>query len=151
MEYTVKFIDFEPVQGLTTASSWTTGEVSSKWTGKILVPFAIDAPFSGVGRILRVQRSIMVCVPLIFLTNWKKKNVLFHFAASDWETSIYVNGEKSTAIVKSIWLMLPSFIMINDFKLKKRKNAVFEIFHFYFDKLHIQFICRKFKFENNRK
>jgi hypothetical protein len=93
-DYTVKSIDFEPVQGLTTASSWTTGEVPSEWTGKIMVPFAIDAPLSGVGRILRHNEVLWYQRSFNIPSNWKKKNVLLHFAASDWETSVYINGEK---------------------------------------------------------
>lgn len=92
--YTIKSVDFEPVQGLTTAPSWTTGEVPSEWTGKILVPFAIDAPLSGVGRILRHNEVLWYQRTFKIPSNWKKKNILLHFAASDWETSVYINGEK---------------------------------------------------------
>jgi hypothetical protein len=93
-DYIVKSIDFEPVQGLTTASSWTTWEVPSEWTGKILVPFAIDAPLSGVGRILRHNEVLWYQRTFKIPSNWKEKNVLLHFAASDWETSVYINGER---------------------------------------------------------
>jgi len=93
-DYTVKSIDFEPVQGLTKATSWTTGEVPTDWTGKILVPFAIDAPLSGVGRILRHNEVLWYQRYFKVPSSWNKKNVLLHFSASDWETSVYINGEK---------------------------------------------------------
>ncbi len=50
-DYTLQPVEFEPLQGLTRESSWTTGEIPAQWQGQILVPFAIDAPLSGVGDI----------------------------------------------------------------------------------------------------
>lgn len=93
-DYTIDSINFEPVQGLTTASSWTTGEIPVQWTGKILVPFAIDAPLSGVGRILRHNEVLWYQRSFKVPSKWKNKIILLHFGASDWETSVYINGEK---------------------------------------------------------
>ncbi|MGQ8338828.1 glycoside hydrolase family 2 protein [Sunxiuqinia sp. A32] len=92
--YTIKSVDFEPVQGLTTASSWTTGEIPDKWTGDILVPFSIDAPLSGVGHILRYNEILWYQRSFKIPETWKGKNVLLHFESSDWETSVYVNGKR---------------------------------------------------------
>ncbi len=93
-DYTIDSIGFEPVQGLTTAPSWTTGEVPSEWTGKILVPFAIDAPLSGVGRILRHNEVLWYQRSFKIPASWNGRKVLLHFAASDWETSVYINENK---------------------------------------------------------
>ncbi len=93
-DYTVKPIGFEPVQGLTTESSWTTGEIPQEWTGEILVPFAIDSPLSGVGRILRHNEVLWYRRSFEVPSSWTGKNVLLHFEASDWETSVYINGER---------------------------------------------------------
>ena len=93
-DYTITPIDFVPVQGLTTQSSWTTGAIPTKWTGKILVPFAIDAPLSGVGRILRCNEVLWYQRSFKIPVSWKGKNTLLHFESCDWETSVYVNGKR---------------------------------------------------------
>lgn len=93
-DYTVEKCDFEPVQGLTTAASWTTRPVPGTWTGKILVPFSIDAPLSGVGHVLRPQEVLWYQRTFDVPKDWKGKRVVLHFQASDWETSVYVNGKR---------------------------------------------------------
>lgn len=93
-DYTLKPIGFEPVQGLTRESSWTSGEIPNEWTGKILVPFAIDAALSGVGHVLRPNEVLWYQRTFKVPSDWKRKNVLLHFEASDWETGVYVNGQR---------------------------------------------------------
>lgn len=93
-DYTLKSVDFVPVQGLTTKSSWTTGEIPTAWSGKIVVPFAIDAPLSGVGHILRHNEVVWYQRSFSIPSSWSGENVLVHFEASDWETSVYINGTR---------------------------------------------------------
>jgi hypothetical protein len=93
-DYTLAPVDFEPVQGLTKAESWTTGDIPSEWNGQILVPFAIDAPLSGVGHVLRNNEVIWYNRSFKVPGSWKGDRILLHIQASDWETSVYVNGEK---------------------------------------------------------
>lgn len=91
-DYCLQSNDFEPVQGLTKEESWTTREIPLDWDGKILVPFSIDAPLSGVGKILRPNQVLWYQKDFSVPKNWKGQNILLHFEASDWETSVYVNG-----------------------------------------------------------
>jgi len=93
-DYALKPIGFELIQGLTKESSWTSGELPDKWTGKILVPFAIDAPLSGVGRVLRPNEVLWYQRSFKVPSAWNGKNVLLHFEASDWESSVYINGQR---------------------------------------------------------
>lgn len=93
-DYTVERCDFEAVQGLTTAESWTNRPIPTAWTGKILVPFSIDAPLSGVGHVLRPQEVLWYERRFDVPRDWKDKRVVLHFQASDWETSVYVNGKR---------------------------------------------------------
>ena len=93
-DYTIESCDFEEVKGLTSADSWTTRPIPTEWSGKILVPFAIDAPLSGVGHILRPQEILWYNREFDIPSGWKDKRIILHFQASDWETSVYVNGEK---------------------------------------------------------
>lgn len=92
--YTVESCDFEAVQGLTEAESWTTRPIPTAWTGEILVPFSIDAPLSGVRHILRPQEVLWYERRFDVPRDWKDKRVVLHFQASDWETSVYVNGRR---------------------------------------------------------
>lgn len=93
-DYTLIPIGFKPIQGVTKESSWTTGEIPNEWTGKILVPFAVDAPLSGVGRVLRPDEVIWYQRSFKVPSDWKGKNVLLHFESSDWESSVYINGQR---------------------------------------------------------
>ena len=93
-KYKIDTIDFEPVQGLTESPSWTDHEIPGEWDGEILVPFAIDAPLSGVKHILRPDEVLWYQRKVEIPSDWKDKKLMLHFQASDWETSVYVNGEK---------------------------------------------------------
>ncbi len=63
------------------------------WAGEILVPFAPEAPLSGVGRLIEPDESL-----------WYKRELpvkpadgertLLHFEAVDYETTVYVNGQE---------------------------------------------------------
>jgi len=57
---------------------------------KILVPFSIEAPLSGIGeraRHVAYRRSFELPA------DWKDQRVLLHFDAVDWQTSVTVNGK----------------------------------------------------------
>jgi beta-galactosidase len=66
----------------------------SEWTGEILVPFAVEAPLSGVGRKLQPTEAL-----------WYKRNleladpagrrVLLHFEAVDYASKVWVNGQEA--------------------------------------------------------
>ena len=57
----------------------------------ILVPFAIQAPLSGVEKELTADTAIWYQREISIPKNWKGKNVLLNFEASDWETTVWVN------------------------------------------------------------
>ena len=93
-DYTLETCDFENVQGLTKAESWTNRPIPTSWKGKILVPFSVDAPLSGVGHILRPQEILWYERKFEIPASWKGQRTILHFQASDWETSVYVNGKR---------------------------------------------------------
>ncbi|VGO13322.1 Beta-galactosidase [Pontiella desulfatans] len=65
----------------------------SAWDGDILVPFALEAPLSGVGRKLQPSEAL-----------WYKRTfnhapkegtrLLLHFEAVDYKTEVWVNGQR---------------------------------------------------------
>jgi beta-galactosidase/beta-glucuronidase len=66
---------------------------AGKWDGEILVPFAIEAPLSGVGRLLEQNEAL-----------WYRRNfslqqkpegrLLLHFEAVDYRSEVWVNGKE---------------------------------------------------------
>ena len=71
------------------------------YQGKILVPFPIEAPLSGVGKMLNslpgrtyansslwYHRSFSVPAP------WSGRRTLLHFGAVDWQATVYLNGKQ---------------------------------------------------------
>ncbi|MGA2261391.1 MAG: sugar-binding domain-containing protein, partial [Acidobacteriota bacterium] len=62
--------------------------------GSILVPFAIESALSGVGKAVGPDQALWYRRSFQIPTAWKGKNVLLHFGAVDWETTIYVNGRQ---------------------------------------------------------
>lgn len=92
--YKIESCGFEAVQGLTPAASWTDRNIPTQWQGKILVPFSIDAPLSGVGHVLRPQEVLWYERKFDVPGKWRDKRIVLHFQASDWETSLYVNGKR---------------------------------------------------------
>jgi len=71
----------------------------TSYQGKILVPFPIEAPLSGVGKMIpgfegREYRDSRLWYQRSFKTpaEWKDKRVLLHFGAVDWEATVSLNG-----------------------------------------------------------
>ncbi|MHA1399079.1 MAG: glycoside hydrolase family 2 protein [Candidatus Heimdallarchaeaceae archaeon] len=59
--------------------------------GKILVPFPIESALSGVKKSLKPKHHLWYKRTFEIPENWKGKNILLHFGAVDWETSVWVN------------------------------------------------------------
>ena len=64
----------------------------SGFDGKILVPFSIEAPLSGVGKQIDINDAIWYHRKFEIPANWKDKQLLIHFEASDFETTLWLNG-----------------------------------------------------------
>ena len=69
------------------------------YQGKILVPFPIEAPLSGVGKRInsfpgRTYANSRLWYRRTFEvpSSWKGRHVLLHFGAVDWEATVYLNG-----------------------------------------------------------
>lgn len=62
--------------------------------GKILVPFAIESSLSGVGRTVGKDSVLWYKKELTLPANMKNKQVLLHFGAVDWQTTLFVNGKE---------------------------------------------------------
>lgn len=64
-----------------------------QWAGKILVPFAIEAPLSGVGRMLAPEEALWYQRTLE-LTPAADRRTLLHFEAVDYQCTVTLNGKE---------------------------------------------------------
>ncbi len=68
-------------------------EAPEKWAGKILVPFAIEAPLSGVEQRLTPEDALWYHRTFEAKKN-KGKRTLLNFEAVDYQSTVWVNGNK---------------------------------------------------------
>ena len=62
------------------------------YSGKILVPFAVESALSGVKRTVGPDSILWYRTKFSVPPEMKGKNILLHFGAIDWESDIYING-----------------------------------------------------------
>ena len=70
------------------------GQEPSQFSGKILVPFAIESSLSGVGQRVGDANELWYKRTIKLPANWKGKNILLHFGAVDWDTEVFLNDIK---------------------------------------------------------
>jgi beta-galactosidase/beta-glucuronidase len=63
------------------------------WQGKILVPYPVESALSGVKK--RMTDSLALWYHTIFSVpdKWKGEQLIINFEASDWETTVWVDGQ----------------------------------------------------------
>ena len=66
----------------------------SSFQGKILVPFAVESSLSGVGKRVGKDSTLWYHTTIAIPSSMKGKNILLHFGAVDWESEVYLNGQK---------------------------------------------------------
>lgn len=59
--------------------------------GKILVPYPVESALSGVRRRITDSLAIWYSREFILPANWKSRQLLLNFEASDWETTVWVD------------------------------------------------------------
>ena len=69
--------------------------VVKEFPGRILVPFAVEAPLSGVGRPVYAGEMIWYRRTFTVPAHWgDQERILLHFGAVDWRATVYVNGRE---------------------------------------------------------
>jgi len=66
----------------------------SSFQGKILVPFAVESALSGVGKRVGKDSLLLYRTTFTLPSSVKEKTILLHFGAVDWESDVFVNGQK---------------------------------------------------------
>jgi beta-galactosidase/beta-glucuronidase len=67
---------------------------TGSFTNKILVPFPIEAPLSGVKRLFTDKQQLWYRRKFQVPPAWKGRRVLLHFEAVDWEARVWINGKE---------------------------------------------------------
>lgn len=62
--------------------------------GKILVPFAVEASLSGVGKTVGKDSLLWYKTSFTIPSNMKGKDILLHFGAVDWRATVSINGKE---------------------------------------------------------
>ncbi|WP_246474815.1 glycoside hydrolase family 2 protein [Pedobacter roseus] len=62
--------------------------------GKILVPFAVESALSGVGKTVGKDSLLWYKTVFTVPSNMKGKEILLHFGAVDWRSTISINGKE---------------------------------------------------------
>ena len=68
--------------------------IPSEYTGRILVPFGLESPLSGVTQPLLPRQRLWYERAVVIPSDWDGQRVLLHFGAVDWESTIYIDGRK---------------------------------------------------------
>ena len=65
----------------------------TEFQGNILVPFAVESALSGVGKSVLPEQKVWYRKTFDVPGDWKGKNIILHFQAVDWESTVWVNGK----------------------------------------------------------
>jgi len=68
--------------------------VPTKFDGRILVPFPIESALSGVRREPTVDEMVWYSRTFVTPAQTVGERLLLHFEASDWETTVFLNGKE---------------------------------------------------------
>lgn len=86
--------DWQNLNGLWSYAITAADAKNFKSEGQILVPFAVESSLSGVQRYVGKEKALWYERSFIVPKQWKNKNVLLHFGAVDWQSDLWVNGQK---------------------------------------------------------
>lgn len=69
--------------------------VSPEWQGKILVPYPVESALSGVKTKLSDSLALWYKTEFTIPAGWNKKELMLNFEASDWETTVWIDGNEA--------------------------------------------------------
>lgn len=68
------------------------GSIPLKFEKEIIVPFPVESALSGIGDSVDPEEKIWYKRTFFIPDHWSGRFVLLHIGASDWETTVYING-----------------------------------------------------------
>jgi len=69
-------------------------KIPENFDGDILVPFPVESSLSGVQRKLMPDELLWYFTEFAVPSDWKNKNIILHFGAIDWQSTIWINDIK---------------------------------------------------------
>ncbi|MFT2009584.1 glycoside hydrolase family 2 protein [Pontibacter sp. 13R65] len=63
--------------------------------GTILVPYPVESALSGVGKTVGAEQVLWYRRQIQVPSKLRRRNLLLHFGAVDWQCDVYVNGKKA--------------------------------------------------------
>lgn len=66
----------------------------SKYDREIIVPFPVESALSGIYQPVSPEDKIWYKRTFFMPESWSGRYILLHFGASDWETTVFVNGKE---------------------------------------------------------
>jgi len=91
---TMTRLDWVNLNGIWDISMQDQGTGRPRKSGKILVPFPVESSLSGCGWRLEPTMELVYTKNIFIPSRWKGQRVLLHFGASDWQTTLFINGKK---------------------------------------------------------
>jgi beta-galactosidase/beta-glucuronidase len=73
------------------AAGWSSGKA---FPNRILVPFSFEAALSGIGKGKEIHEQVWYRRGFEVPASWRGRRVVLNFGASDWETTVWVNGHR---------------------------------------------------------
>ena len=87
--------DWKNLNGLWDYTITGKGESKPKnYDGEILVPFAIESSLSGVKKRISKEQELWYHKNFQIPKKWKRKEIILHFGAVDWESELWINDKK---------------------------------------------------------
>lgn len=86
--------EWQNLNGLWNYAITPTEAKTFKSEGQILVPFAVESSLSGVGRMVGKQNALWYERTFTVPKAWNGRDILLHFGAVDWQSELWVNGQK---------------------------------------------------------
>jgi len=69
-------------------------DIPTQFDGTILVPFPIESQLSGVQKKVLPDQDLWYHTVFSVPDSWKKQQIILHFGACDWHSTLYINGKK---------------------------------------------------------
>lgn len=85
--------EWKSLNGLWDYSITLKNDTLTKWDGKILVPYPVESALSGVRKRMTDSLSLWYHTVFTIPDEWKGKQTILNFEASDWETTVWVDGK----------------------------------------------------------
>jgi len=85
--------EWKSLNGLWDYSITLKNDSLTKWDGKILVPYPVESALSGVKKRMTDSLALWYHTEFTIPDEWKGKQTILNFEASDWETTVWVDGK----------------------------------------------------------